>query len=86
MRGTGFFYWRKMDIAYTRPVVAYGRNGDIHQSGLSIITNEGSNVVALCPVTSKDRVSYNAVLQVPIENLSSLIEELQRMQKKYGAR
>jgi hypothetical protein len=65
------------EIKFNRNLMAYGRNGNITQTGIDI--NPIGEYINIWPINSRGQVSNAALIQVPMENLDELIAKLQEI-------
>ena len=66
------------EIKFNRKLMAFGRNGNIIQSGIDV-NPIGDDYVNIWPINSKGQISNAALIQVPVENLDELIAKLQEI-------
>jgi len=71
------------EISYGRKIEygAFGRNGAMHQTGLSLMLMQRDKEVCINPVNSH-RTSFASRMSIPIEKIDEVIETLQTMKAK----
>lgn len=73
----------KTTIIYGRTMMAYGRNGEVKQTGIDV-NPIGNDYVNVWAVNSKGQVSTSVMLQIPAESIDAVIEMLQRAKNEMG--
>ena len=72
-------------VKYDRTVMAFGRNGEVKQTGIDV-NPIGDDYVNVWAVNSKGQVSTSVMLQIPAESIDAVIELLQRAKNEMGVK
>lgn len=72
-------------VKYDRTVMAYGRNGEVKQTGIDV-NPIGEDYVNVWAVNSKGQVSTSVMLQIPAESIDAVIDLLQRAKEQMGVK